>query len=304
MIMHTFAVFCGGCFSGGLTTSADATCRICIKCHHGRSVWSALQEVPRIKLPWFHAPHALPSWGGYAGNECSGGTAGRDWICLGRALAKSKELFTLLDLCVSSLRRGHANLLCIVPILTDDPRRESVNSCAAARECRAALCAPPPPGRFVVAAAVYLIQTWVWDGHMHMRCDAVLKYALGAHGRPVSGPKSKNSPPRSCPEAVHPERLGLSSPREYVSTVAIMAQGTRRAVAVTQAFCFFGLGSSPGGDQPPPMSLKPRFGLEIKTSSPNSRSHAGVPPKSFGMQLRRLRLDPLQRSSEHTPGTN
>ena len=38
---------------------------------------------------------------------------------------KGKKLFTLLDLCVSSLRRGHANLLCIVPILTDDPRRES-----------------------------------------------------------------------------------------------------------------------------------------------------------------------------------
>ena len=34
-------------------------------------------------------------------------------------------MFTLLDLCVSSLRRGHANLLCTVPILTDDPRRES-----------------------------------------------------------------------------------------------------------------------------------------------------------------------------------
>ena len=32
---------------------------------------------------------------------------------------------TLLDSCVSSLRRGHADLLCIVPILTDDPRRES-----------------------------------------------------------------------------------------------------------------------------------------------------------------------------------
>ena len=30
-----------------------------------------------------------------------------------------------LYFCVSSLRRGHANLLCIVPILTDDPRRES-----------------------------------------------------------------------------------------------------------------------------------------------------------------------------------
>ena len=36
-----------------------------------------------------------------------------------------KELFTLLDLCVSSLRRGHAYLLCIVPMLTDDPRGES-----------------------------------------------------------------------------------------------------------------------------------------------------------------------------------
>ena len=34
-------------------------------------------------------------------------------------------MVTLLDLCVSSLRRGHANLLYIVPILTDDPRRES-----------------------------------------------------------------------------------------------------------------------------------------------------------------------------------
>ena len=35
----------------------------------------------------------------------------------------------LLDLCVSSLRRGHANLLCIVPILSDDPRRESTYVC-------------------------------------------------------------------------------------------------------------------------------------------------------------------------------
>ena len=48
----------------------------------------------------------------------------------------SKELFTLLDLCVSSLRRGHANLLCIVPILTDEPRRES--NCATVRTW----CAP------------------------------------------------------------------------------------------------------------------------------------------------------------------
>ena len=46
-----------------------------------------------------------------------------------------QKLCTLLDLCVSSLRRGHANLLCIVPILTDDPRREST-----ARELPESLC--------------------------------------------------------------------------------------------------------------------------------------------------------------------
>ena len=32
---------------------------------------------------------------------------------------KEKILEPFLDLCVSSLREGHANLLCIVPILTD-----------------------------------------------------------------------------------------------------------------------------------------------------------------------------------------
>ena len=36
-------------------------------------------------------------------------------------------LLTLLDLRVSSLRRGHANFLCTVPILADDPRRESIS---------------------------------------------------------------------------------------------------------------------------------------------------------------------------------
>ena len=34
---------------------------------------------------------------------------------------KEKKKWYILDLCVSSLRRGHANLLCIVPIFTDDP---------------------------------------------------------------------------------------------------------------------------------------------------------------------------------------
>ena len=34
-------------------------------------------------------------------------------------------LFTILDLFVSSLRRGHANIIGIVPNIMDDPRRES-----------------------------------------------------------------------------------------------------------------------------------------------------------------------------------
>ena len=46
-------------------------------------------------------------------------------------IAKRKSnntLITLLNLCMSSLCRGHANLPCLVPISTDDPRRESERS--------------------------------------------------------------------------------------------------------------------------------------------------------------------------------
>ena len=42
---------------------------------------------------------------------------------------RKKKIGTLLDLCVSSLRRSHVNLLCIAPILPDDPRRESGKWC-------------------------------------------------------------------------------------------------------------------------------------------------------------------------------
>ena len=63
----------------------------------------------------------LGVWGGHlcaAAALCS--------LLLRNALAGGWEiLFTLLELCVSSLRRGHANILRIAPMLTDDPRRES-----------------------------------------------------------------------------------------------------------------------------------------------------------------------------------
>ena len=46
---------------------------------------------------------------------------------------------------MSSLRRGHANLLCIVPILTDDPRRASETETRASDQCncRAGVALPP-----------------------------------------------------------------------------------------------------------------------------------------------------------------
>ena len=47
------------------------------------------------------------------------------WVIGGEKCQKNGD--TLLDMCVSSLRRGHANLLCIVPILADDPSEEGSN---------------------------------------------------------------------------------------------------------------------------------------------------------------------------------
>ena len=46
-------------------------------------------------------------------------------VCLG---CVSNRLFVLLDLRVSSLRRGHANILFVVQILTDDRSRESTRT--------------------------------------------------------------------------------------------------------------------------------------------------------------------------------
>ena len=48
-----------------------------------------------------------------------------------RCIDRYTHTHSLLDLRMSSLRRGHANLRCVVPMFTDDPRRES--------ECNASL---------------------------------------------------------------------------------------------------------------------------------------------------------------------
>ena len=46
-----------------------------------------------------------------------------------------KKFGPFLDLCVSSLRRGHANLLCIVPILSDVPEGTVVICCVFVYVC-------------------------------------------------------------------------------------------------------------------------------------------------------------------------
>ena len=61
--------------------------------------------------------------GGGVGGGGKDGVEGKVVRCV--RTDRDKKSSTLLDLCVSSLRRGHANLLCIVPILTDVPRKES-----------------------------------------------------------------------------------------------------------------------------------------------------------------------------------
>jgi hypothetical protein len=58
------------------------------------------------------------------------------WVCQSRCPLEGepeqaekndqKILEPFLDLCVSSLRRGHANLLCIVPILSDVPKDNGI----------------------------------------------------------------------------------------------------------------------------------------------------------------------------------
>ena len=61
-------------------------------------------------------PHIIPVNMSISSSSCPSHTIVFDF---------KKRTFTLLDVCLSFLRKGHANLLCIVVILTDDPRRES-----------------------------------------------------------------------------------------------------------------------------------------------------------------------------------
>ena len=59
-------------------------------------------------------------------NEEDSGSHGRIHTWGLGNFGERKKFGPFLDLCVSSLRRGHANLLCIVPILSDVPEGTSL----------------------------------------------------------------------------------------------------------------------------------------------------------------------------------
>ena len=119
------------------------------------------------------------------------GRRGRLHFRAARCAPHKKKLFTLLDLCVSSLRRGHANLLCIVPILTDDPRRESDHLTPS--ECRW------PAPRVAFGAAIAAVSTPCATAHE----DSQL---------PACAPLPTQRLPRNCKAALRRCQRGDGPP--------------------------------------------------------------------------------------------
>ena len=102
-----------------------------------------------------------------------------------------QKIITLLDLCVSSLRRGHANLLCIVPILTDDPQRESIYKSSLAVDflLLSTSSRPPPPGKPFCVKTVLGSPKAPWQAE-HSPGDAICnsgegKTASGSEGSAI-----------------------------------------------------------------------------------------------------------------------
>jgi hypothetical protein len=97
--------------------------------HHVTVTICIMDSIPRkdLREDYINFRSCFPSLGGEGFPQSQERHNAKHQPSQGRSpmLELAKKFSTLLDLCVSSLRRGHANLLCIVPILTDDPRRES-----------------------------------------------------------------------------------------------------------------------------------------------------------------------------------
>ena len=126
-----------------------------------------------------------------------------------------RTLLTLLDSCVSSLRRGHANLLCIVPILTDDPRREScvdLLSCFCVLVCLSFLCSVDLSSQlFPFFASVISIPRLLSAGLTHLPAHLRAQHAHASIRKQMRGCKHAQAPwlgsnrrIRGLPKAIRP----------------------------------------------------------------------------------------------------
>ena len=207
-----------------------------------------------MRRPGFSCPGSCnPRTTGFgpalAGHECSRGTVGQTWICLGLALAISNSCLHF-SICACHHCAGAMVISSVsfqVCRMIPDGIRQHQRSHTSPSDHVLRLRPPPPPGgavgrggapplRLILSLSVRAAPSWP---RPTLLTGAPPPCAAGAAAPSWPVPHARSSPCQS---------------RKACSTVAILAQGTRRAVAVTQAFCFLGLGSSPGGAEkvPPP----------------------------------------------------
>ena len=129
----------------------------------------------------------------------------------------NKKLDTLPDLCVPSLRRGHAHLLCIVPILVDVPWRES-KTLSGSQEVLS-----PFPCRFFFSLLLCQLLTLCFALSLCAFCVLFAIFCI------------------SQTEVRFLLLLVQDKQRTQVGTVAILAQGASRDVAILAVlfFCEF-----------------------------------------------------------------
>jgi len=98
--------------------------------HLNQRLWTELLESSLLWLPSRHCYFRLHTHLTFIWKKKKKDEKGSHWRKQARAKERrlGKKFGPFLDLCVSSLRRGHANLLCIVPILSDVPEGTTVTS--------------------------------------------------------------------------------------------------------------------------------------------------------------------------------
>ena len=104
---NMFVVLWGGMFCVNLLSSSDLMCHLKSVFLYWFSVWM---------MKWIFFFFIFISWRLITLQYCSGFCHTLTWISHGFTCIPHKNMEHASRICMSSLRRGHANLLCIVPI--------------------------------------------------------------------------------------------------------------------------------------------------------------------------------------------